>query len=315
MNPSRKICVVVSSAIHDPQVSRYELTVDNWSAGEVKLVAEGYDIMNLIDHLVTGLVDTCKVLIMPLGDNYDSDTLIGMSIAADMVKEMSGEYPDVALPYLPYSRQERATLDAPYVGLRVINKLFAGCRILTSDVHNEKGAVNELVDCELVNNTDRAVLLNLEAFMSLTGTTENPQPVIFVAPDHGAIQRTMQYAMHYSQITGCAPLFASIQKERTEFGVTSVIDEKIAGFIRNTVKTDNRTKIVVTDDICDGGRTFVNAANLINEIFDEEEKSHGGLYLMLSHGIFSSRRTLDVLNLAYDDIIVYNRVACVKGHD
>ena len=42
-------------------------------------------------------------------------------------------------------------------------------------------------------------------------------------------------------------------------------------------------KFLIVDDICDGGRTFVEIAKSIREKFPEAE-----VYLIVTHGIFSS---------------------------
>jgi ribose-phosphate pyrophosphokinase len=55
---------------------------------------------------------------------------------------------------------------------------------------------------------------------------------------------------------------------------------------------------LVVDDICDGGRTFVELAKAI----PEEKRSH--LHLLVTHGIFS--QGLDVLRQYYSEISCIN---------
>ena len=94
--------------------------------------------------------------------------------------------------------------------------------------------------------------------------------ILIVAPDAGSIKKIYEV---------CYELFLK------NMIVASKIRDIISGDILKTEipKIDNNIKrIVIIDDICDGGRTFVNLAKEIKKQTDKP------IYLIVSHGIFSA---------------------------
>jgi len=101
------------------------------------------------------------------------------------------------------------------------------------------------------------------------------EKVVFISPDGGALKKIYKLAEHlnYSgQIITCS-------KSRGTDGKLSktVIPEIPKG-----------KDLVIIDDLCDGGNTFINIAKEIEkqqQRWSEEEK--GNIYLIVTHGIFS----------------------------
>ena len=66
-----------------------------------------------------------------------------------------------------------------------------------------------------------------------------------------------------------------------------------------------KMKYVIVDDICDGGRTFIELAKVI-----KEQKPDAEIYLIVTHGIFSAG--FGELNNYFNKIFTTNSI---KEHD
>jgi ribose-phosphate pyrophosphokinase len=97
--------------------------------------------------------------------------------------------------------------------------------------------------------------------------------ICLVSPDAGAYKKIFDVA--------------------TWFGIKEIItaskvrDVSTGKILRTEVpsieKYDDDMKYVIVDDICDGGRTFIELAKVI-----KEQKPNAKIYLVVTHGIFSS---------------------------
>jgi ribose-phosphate pyrophosphokinase len=178
-------------------------------------------------------------------------------------------------PYLPYARQDRVCAPGESLSLRVfcdiINSLnFAS--VTVKDVHSDvalallNNVVHYPVD-ELIGNTIHDVY-----------RTNKP---VLVAPDAGARKKVLKVAQRYN-----LPMISADK-------VRDVNTGEITGTVVHSDDLGNQ-QVLVVDDICDGGRTFVELAKVLSQ------KTSGKLYLYVTHGIFS--QGLDKLLDWYDTI-------------
>lgn len=96
--------------------------------------------------------------------------------------------------------------------------------------------------------------------------------ICLVSPDAGAYKKIFDVAKEFS-----------IDKVIT---ATKVRDLKTGEILHTEVPTPdmhNNIKYVIVDDICDGGRTFIEIAKAIKMI-----RPSANLYLVVTHGIFSA---------------------------
>lgn len=123
---------------------------------------------------------------------------------------------------------------------------------------------------------------------------------IIISPDAGANKKIFKIA---DQI-GYTGDIITCSKSRDENGKLSHVEVPING---EHVQND----IIIIDDICDGGATFINIAKKIKE-YTQEMKYHeencdlkyGKIYLIITHGIFS--KGLKELNKYFDGIYCTN---------
>lgn len=152
----------------------------------------------------------------------------------------------VILPYLPYGRNDRQFVPGGSFGLDVFCTLLSDVEVVTLDAHSSVAG-----DCLHVVNVDPM------SFIEQAVKDFNPEIILF--PDAGAATR---YA--------CAGLH-TVQASKTRDAVTG----KFIGF---TVPEIPEQNILIVDDLCDGGGTFIGLADLL-------PKKRLGLYV--THGIFS----------------------------
>lgn len=168
------------------------------------------------------------------------------------------------MPYLPGARQDRVQ-----AGFAFTCEMYAaifGCfveHITCVDPHSEKAlnSYNEFVD---------TTSIPLKNFIQALIPSHRYDMVL--APDKGAVDRAMAVAAALSveQLQFCT-------KER------DAATGKLAGF--SVPKMDFNTpfpKILIVDDICDGGGTFIGITEEIRKQYPSAE-----IDLYVTHGIFS----------------------------
>ena len=201
---------------------------------------------------------------------------------------------------------------------------FLGSR---SDRRFEEGSCNYLKDiiCPIINslNFESVTVLDphsyvLEACLNNFKKIDNRNLVGFaikniydfdrrvnfedyftlMSPDAGAthkIYKVAEQADYKGSIITCS-------KERDENGKLTKVD---------IPKFDISKDIIIIDDICDGGQTFINIAEKINSTRDclkhlakSNKVDIGKLYLIVTHGIFS--KGFDELSKYFDGIYCTN---------
>jgi len=160
------------------------------------------------------------------------------------------------IPYLPYGRQDKVVSNDSTFALstfsRLLNNLYFE-RITILDPHSEE-AFQQLhwVYARYPEKEMRSVIAQ-------TGSD-------FVAyPDRGAVNK---YFALYPDL-----LFVYGEKTRDQ-STGKILDYHIHGHVKDA-------KVLIVDDICDGGTTFIMLAS---ELYDAGAKE---VNLFVSHGIFS----------------------------
>lgn len=160
------------------------------------------------------------------------------------------------MPYLPYGRADRRFKQGDCFGLKVFGRIIdelAYDKVVTFDVHS---AVTNKYIANLVNVSPLPLI---EAALS-----ELPKDTILLAPDKGAAERWDLKSLNKPIMYG--------EKQRDQ------VTGKLLGFDVPAIPKDSN--VLIVDDICDGGRTFVGISRIINN----PQKT----FLYVSHGIFSN---------------------------
>lgn len=188
----------------------------------------------------------------------------------------------VEIPYFPYARQDRVCAQGQAFSLDLITKLlnsnsekFAGQRqkIVVWDCHSQ-------VTLELLRkNTSFQEVINIEPIQIIQQSETLMQILIadntvLICPDAGAIQRTQAIANGINPQRQQAIEVIRCEKKR----------DPSTGKIRTTAVDSNDLTgktAVITDDICDGGATFIGIAKQLRSLNCQN------IILYVTHGIFS----------------------------
>lgn len=171
--------------------------------------------------------------------------------------------------YLPYARQDRVCSPGEAFSLEVICSLLdkAGFTCIKFwDLHNEEKTFDLFTETALFHTEAYDIFKHFKILDNF-----DMDNMRVCAPDYGSHSRVnkVQEKLDLYMMVLCA-------KQRNM--KTGVIEELSIDDLYSSPDGDD---ILVIDDICDGGRTFIECAKLLKENGAEK------LYLYVTHGIFS----------------------------
>lgn len=188
------------------------------------------------------------------------------------------------LPYLPYSRQDRVCYPGEAFGVSqfanmVLSATFNSSKfsIVTWDVHS-----NESIYAFKHNLHNIGVDVFINKFKASNSFAYEPGELVIVAPDKGAVARANLAA----KTLGVTDVVYGKKVRNPENG-------EILGLLLNrelpdgTVSSDIKDlavegkRVLIVDDICDGGRTFIELAKSLKSYHVST------IDLYVTHGIFS----------------------------
>ena len=203
-----------------------------------------------------------------------SDNIFELLLATDAVRREYRQIPvSVFIPYIPYARQDKRMVNGEPFSLKVFADIINTQNydeVMVFDPHSDvSGAV--------INNlsvlSPYFLLKSVRENLNRGVTTENLDNWVVISPDGGALKRIYSQAklLGYGGPIYCA---------------TKVRDVSNGKIIRTTVDASpeelNGQTCIIIDDICDGGRTFIELAKVL------KEKGAARIVLVVSHGIFSA---------------------------
>lgn len=172
---------------------------------------------------------------------------------------------ELKMPYFPYARQDRVCLEGEALSIKVMANLINSLdfqKVTVWDVHSTVS----LALLENVHHIPQHALI--EAYVPLKQLLSRGE-VTLLSPDAGAMKKTQQLSQYFGGFCSI------IQAEKCrDLKTGQIIHTQIMGEITNK-------HILIADDICDGGRTFIEIAKILRE------KSCLSISLLVTHGIFS----------------------------
>lgn len=210
-----------------------------------------------------------------------SDDLIYLLLFVDAIRnKCSTTTINLLIPYFPYARQDRVCAEGESFSLKVVTNIISICKfskITVWDAHStvlqaffEAGVFVDVKQSELVKH--------------FFADKEN---IVLVSPDAGATKKIYET----SKLTG----FPVVEAQKIRCVNTGAIIETR---ISDTSLFETANDITILDDICDGGRTFIELAKVIRKTFNKK------LTLIVTHGIFSAGFT--ELDQYFDEILWVN---------
>ncbi len=181
----------------------------------------------------------------------------------DLIKEYCNNAEvELYAPYLPYARQDKLIRNEESFALNTFTKIINGLNfkvVKSLDVHNPI-------------YTDRLVdkFFNIPPVAFHTWALDKVKPDIIVFPDHGAFTR-------YPHLWDLP--HAKFRKQRDQ-ATGKIVGHELE--IGDGYFNKAKARVLVVDDICDGGATFLSVAKAIKGINSSLE-----LHLAVTHGIYS----------------------------
>ena len=187
-----------------------------------------------------------------------STDIMALLLVTDAIKRCA---PSAAIrlicPYVPYARQDRVALAGEALSIRVFADLINAQGYDEVEIWDPHSNVTAAL-------LDRVCIVHACEFVQQIDLND----CVVLAPDHGAAKRAYACAQ-----TLHAP-FAIAQKHR----------DVQTGDITHTSVSDSlpqSANVLIVDDICDGGRTFIELAKVL------KNQTSGRIHLYVTHGIFS----------------------------
>lgn len=186
--------------------------------------------------------------------------LIHLAQLKDLLEAHKFKVSRLNIPFLPYARQDKEVSNTTTFALRTFAKLLNSLNfseVVVTDCHSSEAL-------KLINN-----VTNVIPFRTIEHIIDIEQIDIICYPDTGAAAR------YGSLITGDRVILS--KKRDPESG-----EIKGLNFCKITdLDLLVNKKVLIVDDICDGGRTFVEAADLLYRNGASE------VHLYTTHGIYS----------------------------
>jgi len=210
-----------------------------------------------------------------------TEEIMEILLLSSALKQHGYKIDKLIIPYFPFSRQDRVANYGDCFSLKVmcglINQLGAE-EVVTHDPHSD--VLPALLDNVYVVHQSTIFYPMLNSWFS------HDDNVILISPDAGALKKIYRLSKESFKVKGvveCSKLRNTQTGDITGVKVNAPAHE-----------LDGKTCVMV-DDICDGGRTFIEIAKEIR-LHHAPKK----IVLMVTHGIFS--KGLEVFDGIIDEV-------------
>lgn len=220
-----------------------------------------------------------------LGTGYQSDDLVieahvrnfndlCTARTQDEILRRNGVVATWFMPYFPYARQDRRETQMSGFELPLAMSLTVGMRVVIADPHSDvTGTLPHFTQTSVYN-----------CMADANWDLENKTVVI---PDAGAAKKAYGWAVGNDR-----PIVQGLKKRDPKTG-------KLSGFKIDATDGELWDRdVLILDDICDGGGTFLGLGQLLREKYGVKS-----LTLGVTHGLFT--QGLDKLGEMFDQIISF----------
>lgn len=205
----------------------------------------------------------------------NSDDVMALLLTVDAIRrEKSGINISLELPYIPYARQDRVCNEGESLSIAVMASLINSCEFSSIHVIDPHSDVAPALIKNVVIKSQEEVFGRIY---------QDWRAVYIVAPDAGAYKKSHKFA----QSVGAAGVVVCNKIRDVKTGKIEGVSctEDVAG-----------KHLLVLDDLCDGGRTFVEVVSLL--------KDASRLDLAVTHGIFS--KGVEVVASKFNNVYTTN---------
>ena len=213
------------------------------------------------------LIDKEITIVSRLNSFLDLEIIL---CATQALKETGAGKINLYIPYCIGGRSDRKFNEGGFNYIKTViapiinSQGYAWVKVL--DPHSDvlEACINNFYKIDNFRLVDEA--------LSYLIADDGEDQIVLVSPDAGAYKKVFDVAKEFK-----------IEKIIT---ASKVRDLKTGQILRTEIPTldqHNDLKYVIVDDICDGGRTFIELAKVI-----KDSRPTAEVYLIVTHGIFSS---------------------------
>lgn len=220
-----------------------------------------------------------------------NDDIIALVFTTSALKH---QYPMASIhldmPYVPYARQDRACNIGDAHQLKVVANIINSMDFATVTVVDAHSSVASACFDRFYD------ISQIKIFRSIKSSWRETH---IVAPDQGATKKAEAFA----SAVGAAGVVTCAKVRDMSTG-------KILG-LRVLDHVDHGMNLLVLDDICDGGRTFIEVAKALTmKLSNNGHGFIGKLELAVTHGLFT--KGVGVVKDFYDEIYTTDSVISDK---
>lgn len=218
-----------------------------------------------------------------------SDDVMNLILAADALRRMNVKHIEALIPYVPYARQDRVMVPGESLSIKVFAGLLNNLqldKVIVFDPHSD-------VTPALINNC--VIIPNYEMVNYFLAELQL-KDFVLVSPDLGAYKKVDKLAQ---QIGYKGEIATGIKVRNLETG--EILRSDV-----NTADLGGKPCLIV-DDICDGGRTFIELAAAL------KAKGAGDLYFIASHGVFSHNAIERLQEAGYKNVCSSNSISDIES--
>lgn len=273
-----------------PEDSYLKFKISKFPDGQqdVKIITERPFVLNREDHVQ---------IKARLNNFLDLELILA---ATSAIKRLGIRDISLNIPYFLGSRSDRQfEIGGSFYLKDVISPIINSQNYMyvsTYDAHSDVlgACINNYINISNISLVEYALKDILKRDTSLPDGYDN---ILLLSPDAGASKKIYKIAdqIRYKEdVVICS-------KYRDENGKLHKVNVPVEPYTEKN--------IIIIDDICDGGRTFINIAEKLKNI----EGFNGKIYLIVSHGIFSKGFT--ELNKHFDGIYTTDSYFDIKSDE
>lgn len=199
---------------------------------------------------------------------YSSDDIMCLLLAVDAVRRVNPQaILELTIPYFPYARQDRVCNEGEALSVRVMANLInsLNCeKVTVVDPHSDvtPALLNRVVTVSMADIITKSEIVDLIKDKGLN----------LLSPDAGAEKKVRNVANALSTLGITTEVLSATKSRDTKTG--NITATQIHGDVHGK-------SFIILDDICDGGRTFIELAKVL------KNQDAADIYLYTTHGIFS----------------------------
>lgn len=215
---------------------------------------------------------------------FNSDDIMTLVMLADALREVGVTKIRLTMPYIPYARQDRVCNPGEALSMRAFARIINSLNFSSVVVYDPHSDVSMALIDRCIPVQRYTLMRQHEAMYDAIAKGGWAGNLYLVSPDAGAVKKSYEIAKYFPQFKGI--IFA----EKVRDTATGQIVKTVVKDLPDDVE---KAHLIVCDDICDGGRTFIELAKVTRQYCDK-------MSLYVTHGIFS--QGLDALLPYYDNV-------------